>query len=68
MSVDDSMRRTIAEQHDEINALKAENAKLRELVAELYECSRRCGCDRCGFKDGCSTFDRMAQLGVEVDG
>lgn len=30
MSVDDSMRRTIAEQHDEIGALKAENAKLRE--------------------------------------
>lgn len=30
MSVDDTMRRAIAEQHDEIVALKAENAKLRE--------------------------------------
>ena len=34
MSVDDSMRRTIAEQHDEIGALKAENAKLREEIAK----------------------------------
>lgn len=34
MSIEDSMRRTIAEQHDEIGALKAENAKLREELAK----------------------------------
>lgn len=49
MSVDDSMRRTIAEQHDEIGALKAENAKLRELVRDAWgdgHPDRSCeGCD-----------------------
>lgn len=54
--------------HKERRRLSAENAKLRELVAELYQCSRQYGCDRCGYKDGCAMFDRMAQLGVEVDG
>lgn len=43
-----------------------ENEKLRELVSELYQCSRQEGCDHCGYKDGCSMFDRMAQLGIEV--
>lgn len=51
-----------------VGELEAENAELRELVSELYECSRQCGCDHCGYKDGCSMFDRMAQLGIEVDG
>lgn len=53
---------------NELHRLQAENAKLRELVAELYQCSRQCGCDCCGYKDGCAMFDRMAQLGIEVDG
>lgn len=51
----------------EYTELRTENAKLRELVAELYQCSRQCGCDRCGYKDGCAIFDRMAQLGIEVN-
>lgn len=50
-----------------IAQLENENAKLRELVRELYACSRQYGCDRCGYRGGCATFDRMAQLGIEVD-
>ena len=53
---------------ESIDHLKKKNEKLRELVAELYQCSRQYGCDRCGYKDGCAMFDRMAQLGIEVDG
>ena len=48
-----------------VGQLEAENEKLRELVDELYQCSRQYGCDRCGYKDGCAIFDRMAQMGVE---
>lgn len=44
-----------------------ENTKLRELVAELYQCSRQCGCDTCGYKDDCTMIDRMAELGIEVE-
>ena len=52
--------------HHERKRLSVENAKLRELVRDLYQCSRQCGCDRCGYKDGCAMFDRMAQLGVDA--
>ena len=52
---------------DRVRKAEAENAKLRDLLAELYQCSRQYGCDRCGYKDGCTMFDRMAQLGIEVD-
>ena len=52
---------------ENIRELETENAKLRELMREMYQCSRQYGCDRCGYKDGCSMFDRMAQLGIEVD-
>ena len=54
------------ELQQEFAALEAENAKLRELVNELYQCSRQEGCDHCGYKDGCCMFDRMAQMGIEV--
>lgn len=47
--------------------LERENARLRELVRDLYQCSRQVGCDHCGYEDGCAMFDRMAQLGVEVN-
>ena len=40
--------------------LKAENAKLRELVRELYE-------DQCIDGDRWKYRDRMRELGVEVD-
>ena len=53
--------------NERMDLLEAENAKLRELVRDLYQCSRQCGCDRCGYKDGCAMFDRMAQMGVKVE-
>ena len=46
-------------------AEQAEKEKLRELVRELYACSRQCGCDRCGYRDGCVIHDRMHELEVE---
>lgn len=58
---------SINELSHSVALLEAENAKLRELLAELYQCSRQYGCDRCGYKDGCAMFDRMTQLGVEVE-
>ena len=51
----------------EVDRLQTENAKLRELVSELYQCSRQVGCNHCDYKDGCSMFDRMRDLGIEVD-
>lgn len=59
MSVDDSIRRTIAEQHDEIGALKAENAKLRELVDYMKPIAWYAASER--------ERDRMRELGIEVD-
>lgn len=53
---------------ENLEAGEHENARLRKLIGDLYQCSRQCGCDRCGYKDGCAMFDRMAQMGVEVDG
>ena len=41
--------------------LADENAKLRELVRELYE-------DQCDDCDRWKYHDRMSELGVEVDG
>jgi len=58
---------TIWQLRDDLQRANTENAKLRELMAELYQCSRQYGCDRCGYKDGCAMFDRMAQMGVEVE-
>lgn len=56
----------VAQRESDIEQERSDNARLRELVAELYQCSRQYGCDRCGYKDGCAMFDRMAQMGVEV--
>ena len=47
-------------QDREMERLEAENAKLRELVAELYE-------DQCTDGDQWRYRDRMRELGVEVD-
>lgn len=51
--------------------LKAENAKLRELVRELFDyvCDSEpcCSvCRYCGEDDECALCDRMRELGVEV--
>ena len=46
---------------DLIGDLLCENAKLRELVQELYE-------DQCAECDIWRYLDRMRELGIEVDG
>lgn len=46
---------------EEARSLAAENERLRELVRELYE-------DQCADGDQWRYRDRMAQLGMEVDG
>jgi len=66
----DEWHRVAASKQDIIDHMRdarAENAELRKLISELYACSQQCGCDRCGYRDGCAMFDRMAQLGVKVD-
>lgn len=82
MSIDDSMRRTIAEQHDEIGALKAENAKLRELVSGYADSFERSAAMNNGNgpyysgEDWLSLANDMrfdlaeacGELGIEVDG
>ena len=52
----------------QIARLKAENAKLRELVRDMWnegmcECGSRGKCARCEY----GYPDRMRELGVEVD-
>lgn len=77
MDFDDRVRRTIAEQHDEIAALKVENETLRELVRDMWHDipkSESCGWDMstntCTGSDGCigecSYWYRMHKLGIEV--
>jgi hypothetical protein len=44
----------------ELQAAMAENAKLRELVQELYE-------DQCDESDCWKYRDRLSELGIEVD-
>lgn len=57
--------------------LKAENAKLRELCADMYRCSDPCNdcphynCSNSGFYCGLGIgwkAKRMRELGIEVDG
>ena len=56
---DDAVKRTIAEQHDRISALEAQNAKLRELVDYMTPIAWYAASER--------ERDRMRELGVEVD-
>lgn len=57
----------------EVARLKAENAKLRELVRDMAECmdNSQPRCKKCKFRElNCQWFefdDRMRELGVEVD-
>ena len=55
----------------ELLVLKAESAKLRELVAALYRCADAGKpCETCPLFDGeggCLDADRIRELGVEVD-
>ena len=46
----------------------AENAKLRELVRHLRECTRHNVCAVCEYADDACDFDYdMRELGIEVD-
>lgn len=58
-------------------AIEAENAKLRELVADMYKAFMHGACYKwCEFKEPCNYisdgrcqwYDRGHELGVEVDG
>lgn len=59
-------------------AVRAENAKLRELVRDYEHCSMHADCDRCEYDGTTSThcplspcfpdIDELHELGVEVDG
>jgi regulator of replication initiation timing len=59
---------------DENEKLKAENAKLRELVGDMSICmdNSKPHCKQCKFQElDCQWFkfvDRMRELGVEVEG
>ena len=51
------------------STLQAENAKLRELVRHLRECTRHNVCAVCEYADDACDFDYdMRELGIEVDG
>lgn len=73
MAVTDAMHRTIAEQHDEITALKNENAKLRELVMDMHltadefseKYERPFYIDKFLFRRG-RLQERERELGIEV--
>lgn len=47
--------------------LQAENAKLRELVSNLYECKGRLNCNGCPYeREPCEFRQDMCDLGIEV--
>jgi hypothetical protein len=53
---------------EEYCKLIAENAKLRELVKHLRECTRHNTCAVCEYADDACDFDYdMRELGIEVD-
>ena len=80
MSVlDDTVRRTIAEQRDEITTLRAENAKLRDALkalmmgtyAELCADRDQPQCRECSMRhgdEGCVTADVIELLGIDLYG
>lgn len=52
----------------EVMRLREQNAKLRELVKHLRECTRHNTCAVCEYADDACDFDYdMRELGIEVD-
>ena len=52
---------------NEIGRLKEENAKLRQLVRNLYACINNRDCDYCEYADEACEFERnMSELGVDL--
>ncbi len=74
----DAVKRTVAEQHDRMAALEAQNAKLRELVRDYEHCSVHADCGVCEYDGTTSTHcplspcfpdaDELRELGIEVEG
>lgn len=59
---------------DKLDRLEAQNAKLRDMVAVLWECCA-CNtdsfwCEGCDYHDvdGCKVRGQIDRLGIEVDG
>lgn len=73
-----SLSEYIGGMSDELDNAKAENAKLRELVRELWEGYEDPPCEDCPFKDTltcadcticareAAVIDHMRELGIEV--
>ena len=72
----DGLHREIIDYQIEVEQVKGENAKLRELVRVFYHCTTSGECDECPINGGgpvhlmpdtiCDTIhDRMRELGVE---
>ena len=63
----DGLNREIIDYQIEVEQVKGENAKLRELVKHLYECARHNTCAVCEYADDACDFDYdMRELGVEA--
>jgi len=46
---------------------EAENAKLVDMLGELYWCSRQLGCDRCTSRECCGMLNRMREMGIRTE-
>ena len=76
---DDAVKRTIAEQHDRISALEAQNAKLRELCRRALVVLEN-NCSQCAYFYDCDILTdckcaapkkiraELRELGIEVEG
>lgn len=60
---------TIMAQRERIIDLECDNAKLRELVVEVFDCARRgAACEMCKVNnDGYACVYIMRELGIEVE-
>lgn len=66
--VNESLRKTNDDLRRMLLEKDEENAKLRELVKHLRECTRHNTCAVCEYADDACDFDYdMRELGVEVD-
>lgn len=62
------MHQNVEEIYD-VQELRLENAKLRELVVQSHECKTNDGCcEDCYQDEGCCPIERdMEELGIEAD-
>lgn len=74
----DGLHREIIDYQIEVEQVKSENAKLRELVRDYERCTMHADCDKCEYDGKTSThcpmspcfpdIDELRELGIEVDG